>query len=141
MNPMNFKRRIMSGILLGGVFIALEFLIHGFLLSSAYQETASIWRPKAEMEGLFGFMVAGQFLFGVFFGIVFAQGYEPRREALGQGFRYGLIMAAMLAPMNSLGWYAILPIPQSLCALWFAAGFVEMVLLGLVASFIYRPTH
>ena len=72
---------------------------------------------------------------------MFAQGYEPRRAALGQGFRYGLIMASMLAPINSFGWYAILPIPQSLCILWFVAGFSEMVILGLTASFVYRPAE
>ena len=138
---MNLKRRLAAGIVLGVVFIVLEFLIHGFLLSGVYKETASVWRPGAEMKSLFGLMIVGQFLFGVFFGIVFAQGYEPRRGALGQGFRYGLIMASMLAPMNSLGWYVILPIPQSLCFLWFTAGFVEIVLLGLTASFVYKEAH
>ena len=80
-------------------------------------------------------------VFGIFFGIVYAQGYEPRRGALGQGLRYGLIMASMLAPINSLGWYVILPIPQRLCFLWFVAGFSEMVILGVAASFVYKPAE
>jgi hypothetical protein len=139
MNPMNLKRRLTAGVLLGVAFIALEFFVHGFLLSGMYKETASVWRLQAEMKDLFGLMIAGQFLFGVFFGIVFAQGYEPRRGALGQGFRYGLIMGSMLAPMNSLGWYVILPIPAALAVCWLVAGFVEMVALGIVASFVYKP--
>jgi ABC-type multidrug transport system permease subunit len=93
------------------------------------------------MKALFGLMPAAEFVFGVLFGIVYAQGYEPRRAPLGQGMRYGLIMGLMLAPMNSLVWYVILPIPQSLCAAWFVAGFVEMLVLGIVASFVYKPAQ
>ncbi len=141
MNPMNLKRRLMAGIVLGVVFVAIEFIIHGFLLSGIYQETASVWRPAVEMKSLFGLMIVGEVLFGIFFGVVFAQGYEPRRGALGQGFRYGLIMALMLAPINSLGWYVILPIPQNLCYLWFIAGVAEMLILGVTASFVYKPAE
>ena len=81
-----------------------------------------------------------KFLFGVLFGVVYAQGYEPRRAPLGQGFRYGLIMGLMLAPMHLI-WYVLLPVPAVLGAAWFAASFSEMVLLGLVASFVYKPAQ
>lgn len=139
MNPMNLKRRLAAGVVLGIVFVALEFLVHGLLLSGIYRETAPLWRLESEMKSLFGLMIAAQFVFGVFFGIVFAQGYEPRRAPMGQGFRYGLIMGAMLAPMNSLVWYVLLPIPMMLAVCWFIAGFFEMVALGIIASFIYKP--
>jgi len=139
MNPMNLKRRLAAGVLLGVVFVALEFLVHGCLLSGVYKETESVWRLESEMKSLFGLMIAAQFVFGVFFGIVFAQGYEPRRAPVGQGFRYGLIMGAMLAPMNSLVWYVLLPIPMMLAVYWLLAGFFEMVVLGIVASFVYKP--
>ena len=138
---MNFKRRLACGVVLGVVFVMLEFLIHGVLLSGAYQTTASLWRPEDQMKSLFPLLILAEFLFGVFFGLVYAQGYEPRRERMGQGFRYGLIMAFMIAPMNSLVWYAMLPIPVSLCVQWLAAGFIEIVFLGLAASFIYKPAE
>ena len=141
MNPMNFKRRLAAGLVLGVVFVALEFLVHHILLKGAYQATASVWRPADQMKHVFGWIIAADFVFGVLFGIVYAQGYEPRREPLGQGLRYGLIMGLMLAPMHSLVWYAILPIPSSLCIQWLVAGFAQLVTLGLVASFVYRPAQ
>ena len=139
MNPMNLRRRLAAGVLLGIVFIALQFLVHGCLLSGSYKETESVWRLESEMKSLFGLMIAAQFIFGVFFGVVFAQGYEPRRAPIGQGFRYGLIMGSMLAPMNSLVWYVLLPVPMELAAYWLAASFFEMVALGIIASFVYKP--
>ena len=138
---MNSKRRLACGVMLGVIFVLLEFLIHGVLLKGVYGQNAPVWRVQDQMKNLFPLMSVGQFLFGVFFGLVYAQGYEPRREPTGQGFRYGLIMAMMLAPMNSLCWYVILPIPWSLCVQWFIAGFVEMVILGFAASVIYKPSE
>ena len=140
MNPMNFKRRLMAGVILGIVFVALEFTVHHVFLMALYRETTAVWRPSAQMKQLFGFIPAAEFLFGVLFGVVYAQGYEPRRAPLGQGFRYGLIMGLMLAPMNLI-WYVILPVPGSLGLGWLAASFAEMLILGLLASFVYQPEH
>ena len=140
MNPMNFKRRLAAGTVLGLVFVALEFLTHHVLLKSLYQGTETIWRPRAEIKNLFGFVPAAEFLFGLLFGIVYAQGYEPRRAPLGQGFRYGLIMGLMLAPTHLI-WYVLLPVPAALGAVWVTAAFSEMVLLGLIASFVYKPAQ
>ena len=139
MNPMNLRRRLAVGMFLGAVFVALELLVHGILLRGAYQDTASLWRPESDRQSLYLWMAAGQFLFGILFGIVYAQGYEPRRAPLGQGLRYGLIMGLMLAPVNSLGWYVALPVPPLLCAAWMGIKFMEMLLLGIVASFVYKP--
>ena len=138
---MNFRRRLAVGMLLGAVFVALELLVHGILLRGAYRDTASLWRPEADRQSLYFWMASGQFLFGVLFGIVYAQGYEPRRAPMGQGLRYGLIMGLMLAPANSLGWFVALPVPPFLCVFWMLVKFTEMLLLGLIASFVYKPAQ
>ena len=46
---MNRKRWLLAS---GAVFVVmavLEFLVHGVLLSGLYQQSASVWRPQAEM--------------------------------------------------------------------------------------------
>ncbi len=140
MNPMNFRRRLAAGVVLGIVFILLEFLVHHVLLKSLYEGTQAIWRPRADIKPLFPLIPVAEFVFGMLFGVVYAQGYEPRREPLGQGFRYGLIMGLMLAPMHLI-WYVLLPVPADLGTAWFGASFLEMILLGLVASFVYKPAQ
>lgn len=90
------------------------------------------------MKKIFLLMTLGQFLFAKFFTAIFAKGYETGKNGLGQGLRFGALVGLMLAPMNSLVWYVILPIPAALALYWLAAGFVEMVVLGLVAGAVYK---
>ena len=45
-------RRAIGEVRAGAVFVViavLEFFIHGVLLSDMYRQTASVWRPEAEM--------------------------------------------------------------------------------------------
>ena len=136
---MNQKKAVLTGLVLAVVFIDLEYFIHGKLLSAVYHETSSVWRPPTEMQNLIWVMLIGQFFFGLFAGLIYAKGYEVRRAPLGQGTRFGIYMGLMLAPLHSLFWFVILPIPSVLAIYWFAAGFVEMLMLGIVASFVYKP--
>ena len=136
---MGLKRRLVAGLVLGAVFVLIEFLVNGVFLRALYRETTALWRPESEMKSLMWLMALGQFFFGTLFGIVYAKGYEPRRAPLGQGVRYGLIMGLMLAPMNALVWYVVLPVPVALAAAWIVAGFAEMLILGVAASQIYKP--
>lgn len=49
-----------------GVFIFVclyEFLVHGFLMMSQYQQTANLWRPQEESR--LTVMLLSQFLFAV----------------------------------------------------------------------------
>ena len=139
MNLISFKRKLGMGLILGAAFVAMEYVVNGYLLSGLYKGSAEVWRVQEEMQSRFGFLIFAQLLFGTMFGTVYAQGYEPRREPLGQGFRYGLIMAFMIAPMSTLAWYVLLPVPSKLAVAWFVCGFAELILLGFLASFLYRP--
>ncbi len=129
---------IITSIVTAIVYIGLEMALHGGLLSSAYQATASLWRPQEEMKNLFPLMLLGQALFGFFFGFIFTKGYESGKGTTSQGFRYGLMMALMLGPMSGLVWYVILSIPQSMAMAWAIGGSIQMIILGLVAGTVYR---
>ena len=135
----NLQRAVVTG---GVIFIALfayEFLVHHILLRSTYESLAHLWRPKAEMGQYFKFMMIGNIFYAVFFAIIFAKGFEPKKAALGQGIRFGALIALFLSPANSLGWYAILPIPGSLAVSWLLACAGGNILSGIVAGFVYRP--
>ena len=46
---MNTKRWLLASVAVFVVMAVLEFFIHGVLLSDMYRQTASVWRPEAEM--------------------------------------------------------------------------------------------
>src|SRR5205807_2458195 len=47
---MNTKRWLLASVAVFVVIGVLEFLVHGVLLSGLYKQTASVWRPEAEMR-------------------------------------------------------------------------------------------
>jgi len=133
---MNTKRWLLASAAVFVVIAVLEFFIHGVLLSDTYRQTASVWRP--EMQGLMWIFWVGHLVFAPFFALIYVKGYERGKSGLGQGFRCGLYVGAMLSVMYSFGWYVILPIPLVLAFYWFLAILVEFIAAGLAAGLIYR---
>ena len=135
---MNTKRWLLGSVAVFVVIGVLEFLIHGVLLSDMYGQTASVWRPEAEMHQMMWVFWAGILVFAPFFALIYVKGYEKGKPGLGQGFRYGLYVGVMLSVMNSFGWYVLLPIPLALAFSWFLTILVEFTVAGIAAGLIYH---
>ena len=80
----------------------------------------------------------GYLVFAPLFALIYVKGYERGKPGLGQGFRCGLYVGAMLSVMHSFGWYVILPIPLVLAFYWFLAILVEFIAAGMAAGLVYR---
>lgn len=135
---MNTKRWLLASVAVVVVMGALEFLIHGVLLSDIYRRTASVWRSEAEMRQMMWVFWAGILVFAPFFALIYVKGYEKDKPGLGQGFRYGLYVGVMLSVMNGFGWYVLLPIPLALAFYWFLAIPAEFIAAGVAAGLVYR---
>jgi hypothetical protein len=135
---MNVKRWIFASAAVFAVLFVLEGVIHGVLLADLYQRTASVWRPQAEIQSLMWLMWLGYLIFAPAFVLIYSKGYEGNKNGLAQGIRVGLIVGLLLSASQSLGWYAVLPIPGALAFYWFVAGMVEAVAAGAAVGFIYR---
>jgi hypothetical protein len=136
---MNVQRWVVASIVVTLVVAILEMIIHGVILQQVYQETASVWRPESEMQQYGPLMWLGYAAFAPFFVWVYAHGVDPREDALGQGVRFGLMLGIGLSAMNSLVWYAVLPIPRNLAFAWFLAGVAIYTAAGVAAALTYRP--
>ena len=135
---MNNKRWLQASVAVAVVMFVLEFIIHGVLLQNIYHQTASVWRPEAEFQQLMWMMWLGYLIFAPFFALIYAKGYEPKKPGLGQGLRFGVYMALALAPMQSLAWYVVLPIPGALAFYWLVADAVKFIAFGLTVGIIYN---
>src|SRR2546425_13355270 len=135
---MNTKRWLLASVGVFVVIAVMESFIHGVLLSDMYRATASVWRAKPEMQQMMWIFWAGYLVFAPFFALIYVKGYEKGKPGLGQGFRYGLYVGAMLSVMTGFGWYVILPIPPVLGFYWFLATLAEFILVGVVAGLVYR---
>jgi len=118
------------------VFVVLsvcETIVNLLLLSSAYQATAHLWRPMAEMK-IWLFYVVYLFI-AFFFTLIFSKGYEGK--GIVEGLRYGFYVGMMMAVPAAYGMYGAMPIPYSMALQWFLYGLVEYLLCGMVVALVY----
>ena len=89
---MNVQRWVVASVVVTVVVAILEMIIHGFILQAHYQATAAVWRPQAEAQALMPLMWLGYAVFAPFFVWIYAQGIDPKEDAIGQGVRFGLML-------------------------------------------------
>ena len=128
----------MKKLLLGwlAVFVALsvlDYLIHGLILSSTYEQLKEVFRPDMMDKMWIYSLVAA--ITSFFFVLIYSKGYEGK--GIMEGVRYGLYVGAMLSTGMAYGSYASYAIPYSLAIQWFLFGMAEYVVAGVVVSLIY----
>ncbi len=131
------NKRIVLGIV--AVFVAwqaLDALIHGVILKSTYEETASLWRPMAEMK--MGLMSVVGLVATVCFVCLYAWLVRPKSWAAG--LSYGLIFGAGTGFSMGFGTYSVMPLPQSLAVAWCVGSIVEAAVAGLLVGWIVKDT-
>ncbi len=121
------------------VFVAwsvLDFLIHGLMLRSTYEATASLWRPPGEMK--MGLMyVVGAVGAAAFVGLYTA---VAKPKSIAAGLKYGLLFGIATGFPMGFGTYCVMPVPVHLAFVWFGGSLVETVIGGAIAGAIIRPS-
>jgi hypothetical protein len=118
------------------VFVVIavwEAIVNMVLLASAYQATANLWRPMAEMK--IGLFYVIYLIVAFFFTLIFSKGYEGK--GVVEGLRYGFYVGMMMAVPMAYGTYAFMPIPYSLALQWFLYGLIEYVLCGMAVALVF----
>lgn len=134
---MNIKKWVITSLV---VFVAswiMDFIIHMVILQGAYEATSHIWRPEAEMTSMMWWMWLSGLIWCFLFVYIFAKGYEGR--GIMEGVRFGLIIGLFFMLTMSLGNYVTLPIPFSLALYWFIFGLIEITIMGVITSLLYKP--
>jgi hypothetical protein len=134
---MNGGRLVLS-IIVGFVFIfATDFLIHAVWLAGDYKASAALWRPEDEMHRRFIILLFAQFVAAVAFLYIWARtGW--RRRTLLDGCWFGFWMG-LFQQVTTLVIYVVEPFPLKLAIKWFFAGLLQAILLGALASVVYKP--
>ena len=128
----------MKKVLLGfaAVFVlmnALDFVVHGVILDSAYKATANIWRP--DMQSKMWIFTVISLVGAFFFTFIFSKGYEGK--GIAEGARYGLYIGIWMSIGMAYGTYGMIAIPYFMALQWFLYGVVEYVIYGIVLALIF----
>ncbi len=130
------KRLILAG---GAIFLAwsvLDFFIHGLMLGSTYEATASLWRPMDEMK--MGLMYVVGAVSAAAFVVLYAAVVNPK--SMAAGLKYGLLFGIATGVPMGFGTYCVMPVPIHLALVWFGGSLVETVVGGAIAGAIIKPS-
>lgn len=124
------KNNIIAIVVLFVAWSAIDFVVHGQLLASAYEATASLWRPVEEMKA--GLMS----LVTLLIAIVFVFGYAKlvAAKSLVSGVHYGLAIGLVVALGFGFGTYGYMPIPMSMALTWFCYAVVSYLIGGAIVG-------
>ncbi len=112
-------------------FLLFGWIWHTKVLADLYQETASLWRPKADFAAHMYWLWGGVALAGAMAAQIFVKGcqYMGCRE----GLRYGIIMTIFVSS-GSLVCYATQPIPMKLLQMWIAGNAIQYIVGGFLLA-------
>ncbi len=128
------KKYLLSVVLVFVLWSVLEFVIHGIILSQAYQATASLWRPMAEMK--VGLMHLSSFIAAAAFVGVYA--LLVTDKSIKTGILYGVLMGLFSGVPMAMGSYSYMPITGYIAVVWFFGSVILMTLAGLCVGMILK---
>ena len=136
---MNTKRFIICFIVIFVILEITNYLVHGIILGPTYADDAVnfLYRSSEEMMSKMWIMYIMDLIWSFFFVLIFVKGYE--NKGILEGLRYGLYIGIFYVMVQSYNSYVIYPIPYLLAFLSFVYGIIQVLILGVVASLIYKP--
>jgi hypothetical protein len=114
------------------------FLIHSIWLKQDYADSASIWRSPPEQVSRVWAMLLAVLVYVVGAVWIYARGVEPK-PWVGQGIRFGILLAMVSVVYGSLSGWVILPISLMLALKWIVGESLLSVVFGLVVAAICQP--
>ena len=133
---MNYKRFILTVVVIFIFANVTGFLIHAMLLGPEYAKLPNLFRAKDNVQ-LFWINVA-YVAFAIGATWIYAKGVEANRPWLGQGLRFGIAIWLVLAVPSFMIAYAVQPVPVNLMLKQVGYEFVNKLLIGIVIAALYR---
>ena len=128
------KRAILAVGVIFVLWSVLDFVIHGIVLSKAYEATAALWRPMDEIK-MYP-IYSSPFLLAVAFVLIYVLFIEGKR--VGTGVKYGLLFGLGVGIATGYGTYAVMPIPYNMAFTWFLGTVIESTLAGLMVGLVVK---
>lgn len=128
------KRVILSVIVIFIVWSAMDYVIHGRLLMSMYEQTAQFWRPWDEMKT--AVMTLTTLILSTSFVLIYTLFF--RDKSLLSGILYGVLFGMATGFPAAFGTYSYMPIPIALAWGWLAAMMVKSIVSGAILGAIVK---
>jgi len=119
------------------VWMVGDFVVHGVLLHDDYARLPNLFRPESDAQQYFPLMILAHVIMAGAFAWIYARGVEAK-PWLGQGIRFGVVMALLMAVPSYTIYYVVQPMPGASVIKQMLFESVLLLVLGAVAAFLYR---
>jgi hypothetical protein len=136
---MNYARIALAALAAWIVSLGLGYLINNVWLLHVYQANAWAFRRASDMTPLLPIGFGAQLLAFFAFAYAYAKGYEGTGSAIGEGIRFGLVVAIMIDGFAVVWNYVTEPIAPRLGALELIEHIGEFGVYGAIVGLIYHP--
>ena len=119
------------------VWMVGDFVVHGVLLHDDYARLPNLFRPESDAQQYFPLMILAHVIMAGAFAWIYARGVEAK-PWLGQGIRFGVVMALLMAVPSYTIYYVVQPMPGASVVKQMLFESVLLLVLGAVAAFLYR---
>ena len=131
------KKFAIAWLVIFVVWMVGSFIVHGTLLHADYAKLPNLFRPEADAQQYFPLMLLAHVVMAGAFVWIYARGIEAR-PWLGQGIRFGLVIALLTVVPTYTIYYVVQPMPGMHVVKQIVFDGVLLLLLGAVAAFLYR---
>jgi hypothetical protein len=132
-------KKTIAAIVAGFVLISAgRFLLHNILMAHQYAASMDVWRPQDQFMHRIWILYVANFVLAVGAALIYARGVESK-PWLGQGIRFGILLALVTAVPQSLIEYAVYPIHHEMALHWILGEGAIAVLLGVLLAAICQP--
>jgi hypothetical protein len=132
-------KKTIWAIVAGFILLAAgRYLIHSVWLAGPYAQNATLWRTQSAMLHHIWAIHLANLIFAAAAVLIYVRGIEPK-PWLGQGIRFGLLLALVTAVPQSMVEFFTYPIPGGLAVDWIIGEGLLALLLGVVIAAICRP--
>jgi hypothetical protein len=131
------KRFFIAWAVIFVAWMAGDFVVHGTLLYADYAKLPNLFRPEAESQQYFPFMLLAHLFMAGAFVWIYSRGVEPK-PWLSQGVRFGLATVLLTAVPNYTIYYVVQPMPGMHVIKQIVFSGVLMLILGAFVAFMYR---
>jgi len=134
------KQSLISVVALFVLSMALGFVVHAVVLKNDYLQLPNLMRTEADQKEHFAAMLLAHVFIAVGVTAIYRRGREAGKGALGQGARFGVLLAVVCTVPVYLIYYAVQPMPLGLVEKQIVLDTIAMIILGVAAAGLNRPT-
>jgi hypothetical protein len=136
---MSYPRIVLAGLAVWVASIAVGYVINDMWLVRLYQANAWAYRRPDDIMPLLPVGFAAQLLGCFAFAFAYAKGYERNGSGLGQGIRFGLVIAILIDGFATVWNLVSQPIAVRLGVLEMVSRIGEFGVYGAIVGLIYQP--